>query len=251
MNAMAEFVALLLVGGLCAALLALAEALRRLLGIAAESTRKLVHVSTGLVALAFPWIFASPGSVALLCCVFVGLLGWSQHRGWLGSVHAVARRSAGAAYFPLAVALVFLLTRGRREVYVASILVLALSDALAAVVGGAYGRHRYRVQGGVKSLEGSLAFLLSAILCVHLTLRLMTPLGGAVCAARAVCAAVFGVLLEAASAEGSDNLTVPLGVCLVLSGGAAGLAAWSLVGLVIATGVGGGPLAGRLRPRWS
>lgn len=245
----AEIVALLLVGGLCAALLALAEALRRLLRVSANSTRKLVHVSTGLVASAFPWIFTSAGSVVLLCGVFVGLLGWSQRRGWLGSVHAVARRSDGAVYFPLAVALVFLLAVGRPEVYVASILVLTLSDALAAVVGGACGRHRYRVQGSVKSIEGSLAFFLSAIPCVYLTLRFMTPLGGAECAAWAVCAAVFAVLLEAASAEGSDNLTVPLGVCLVLSGETASLATRSLVSLVIALGVSAGPVS-RLRPRW-
>jgi phytol kinase len=124
----------------------------------------------------------------------------------------------GALCFPVAVAFVFALTLGRPEVYVASIVVLALSDSLAAIVGRARGRHLYKVPGGSKSIEGSIAFLVSAILSVYLTLRLLSPAADADCAARAFCAAVLATALEAASGRGTDNLTVPLGVCLVLLG---------------------------------
>jgi phytol kinase len=209
---------LVLVSTLCAGFLGLAEGLRRLGCIHTEWTRKVAHVATGLVACAFPWLFDGFGSVLLLCGAFAAVLAWSQRAGWLPSVHAVARHSIGAVSFPAAVALVFLLTRGRPGAYVGSVLVLTVSDTLAALVGGAWGRHLYRVMGTVRSLEGSLAFLISAALCILAALLLLTPFGAAACVAWASIAALVATVLEATSPGGSDNLTVPVGTSLVLVG---------------------------------
>lgn len=209
---------LLLVGALCAGVLGLAEFWRRLRAVEAEWTRKLVHVLTGLTAAAFPWILPSSQAVAFLCGVFAVFLAWSRSRGLLPSVNGVERRSVGGPCYPLAVGLVFILAREQRAVYVASILVLAVSDALAALVGRGWGRHPYRTFGDAKSLEGSAAFLASAFPCVWLPLLAMTPLGGLECLWAALGVATLAACLEAIAPYGSDNLLVPLGTCLVLMG---------------------------------
>lgn len=217
-----ELAALAVMGGLCGGILAAAELLRAG-GLGPEATRKLVHVSTGLAAAAFPWTFASPWSVAALCGAFLALVGWTRRRGRLLSVHGVGRRSEGGVSFPAAVAVLFCLTVDRPALYVSSVLVLAFADPMAALVGRALGRRLYRVRGEVKSLEGSLAFLATAFPCVLGPLALMTSLPLRACLLAAFLAALFATACEAVSPAGSDNATVPLGTWLVLAGLTGGL----------------------------
>lgn len=215
---MSDVQRLFLVGALCAGILGLAELWRRRRRVEAEWTRKLVHVLTGLSAAAFPWILPSAVAVALLCGAFAALLAFTRSRGLLASVNGVERRSVGGACYSLAVLLVFLLAHEQRAVYVASILVLAVSDALAALVGKAWGSHPYRAFGDVKSLEGSAAFLASAFPCVLFPLLALTPLGGLECVWTALSVATLATCLEATAPCGSDNLLVPVGSCLALMG---------------------------------
>jgi len=208
---------LLLMGLLCAASLALAEALRQLGRVDAESTRKLVHVFVGLIVAAFPLVFQAFWPVAVLCAGFAALLEWGRREHRLLSVHGVARPSLGAAYYPAAVALVFFLAHERPWIYLPSILVMTISDTAAALVGRACGRHVYRVAAGTKSLEGSAAFFVSALPCVYIPLRLTAPLTGLECALAALDTAVLAATLEAVSGDGSDNLSVPVGTCFALT----------------------------------
>lgn len=223
---------LLLVGLLCAAILALAEALRRLGRADAESTRKLVHVLVGLTAAAFPWVFQAGWPVVLLCTGFAGLLEWGRRKRRLLSVHGVARPSLGAAYYPMAVALVFLVARESPWIYLPSILVMTVSDTAAALMGGAFGRHVYRVRAGTKSLEGSAAFFVSALPCVYVPLCLTAPLTGPECALAALGTAALAAALEAVSGGGSDNLSVPVGTCFALTMPVAALPLAVVLGLV-------------------
>ena len=120
----------------------------------------------------------------------------------------------GCASFPVAVALVFGLAERRPALYVTSVLVLALADPAAAFVGMRFGRHRYLGPGGAKSLEGSAAFFAAATLCVLGTHASGVAGAGALAIGLAVAAAA--TLLEAGSPLGSDNITVPVGTCLLL-----------------------------------
>lgn len=203
-------------GAVCGGILVAAEALRRR-GMRAEWTRKFVHVLMGLTALLFPNVFASSWSVAALSFVFLVLLAVSRHQGWLLSVHGVSRSSAGGVYYAIAVALLFFLAREWPPVYVASILVLTAADTMAAVVGGGWGRRLYRVGGGTKSLEGSLAFVATAFPCVLLPLLQMTALSAGRAAVAALLTAVVAAGCEAASPAGTDNVTVPVSTCAVLA----------------------------------
>lgn len=207
---------LLVAAALCALVLAVAEAWRRLGGAEPEWTRKLVHVGMGLVAATFPWLLPNPWSVALLCGSFAVLMTWSRAAGVFLSVDGIARRSFGGTCYPIGVLAVFLIGHDQPAVYVASVLVLAVSDPLAALVGRAHGRHRYHAGPDSKSLEGSAAFFASAFCCVYVPLRAATPPGVPETLLAALSVATLATGLEATAPCGTDNLLVPVGTCLAL-----------------------------------
>jgi len=199
-----------------AVILACADRVRRLFDPAAEWTRKLVHVLMGLLSAVLPFVFHSIWPVLVACAAFMLVLAVTMLLGRLRAVHGVGRASGGVIYYPLAVALLFALTASEPGYYLACILVLTVCDTAAALIGGAYGRLRFRVQGDLKSVEGSTMFLVTAFICVHLSLLLQTSLGRAECVLIALYVAVLVTLFEALSIRGIDNLVVPYGTLFIL-----------------------------------
>jgi phytol kinase len=192
------------------------ELVRRRLPADPELSRKFVHFGGGVAALSFPFVFRSAATVPLLALLFAAIILVTKRKGLLSSVHGVARRSSGAVYFPLAITLLYLLGRERQVFYVISILVLTMSDSLAALVGTRYGAITYEVEEGRKSLEGSLVFFLVTFLCTHLPLLLLTDLGRPESVLIALVIAILVTGFEAISLEGSDNIFVPLGTFFIL-----------------------------------
>jgi phytol kinase len=93
-----------------------------------------------------------------------------------------------------------------------------LSDTLAALVGGAYGKWCYAVGGSRRTAEGSAVFFLTTILCVAVPLLLLTSLDPPAAILIAVQTALAAALLEAVSPRGSDNVIVPLATyCLLVT----------------------------------
>jgi phytol kinase len=170
----------------------------------------------GLVSLSLPFLVRSVWPVLLLCGTFALLLGVTMALGHLRSIHGVERTSGGVIFYPIAVGLLFWLAADRPGFYVACILIMTICDTAAALVGGEYGRHTYRVHGNVKSIEGSLIFLLTAFVCAHLPLLLMTDIGRKEGVLVAVLIAILVTVFEALSGSGIDNIIVPYGTYFIL-----------------------------------
>ncbi|HSK78573.1 MAG TPA: hypothetical protein VLQ45_19115 [Thermoanaerobaculia bacterium] len=198
------------------ALLVAAELWRRLGAPKPEWTRKLVHLGGGIACLFFPFLVQSPWVVLAMSLPLTLLFVAGSRFGFLKSLHGIGRKSRGAEYYPLSVFLVFLMTPGRPWLYLAAVLVLAVGDAFAALIGSRYGVIRYEVEDGMKSLEGSLVFLVIAFLAIHLPTLLLTDLPRPVTVLAAVLVAALVTGFEAISLEGADNLFVPLAVVVIL-----------------------------------
>jgi phytol kinase len=210
---------LLTMGGVAGAslgILLVAEAVHHWLKPKTEWTRKLVHFSMGFLSASLPFLFDRPLPVLALCGILAVTFAGTRILGLLPSVHGVRRFTGGVLYYPAAVALLFLLSADRPGFYIASILVLTICDTLAALVGGAYGRFTYQVQGDSKSLEGSTVFFLTALLCIHVPLLLLTPIGRAESLLVALLIALLVTLLEALSVGGIDNVIIPYGTYFIL-----------------------------------
>jgi phytol kinase len=216
--------------GYAIGLIALAEMLHRALGVEQDLTRKLVHIGAGM------WVF---GALALFDNWQWGVLPFATfilgnylfHRYRIFKAMDADDSTLGTVYFALAITVLFgLLWRpagpvDRAPAAVAGTMALTWGDALAALIGQRFGRHRYRLWGSNRSWEGSLAMLVTAAVAMFLTLAFLpgTPLSPAshpLGAGRALLTAVLGAgaatLAEAVSPHGTDNLTVPLAATAVV-----------------------------------
>jgi phytol kinase len=236
-TAAGESIRALLVGAGFLLILGMAEGWRHRFGPPVEWTRKFVHFAGGLLVAAFPWIIASRWTVLALAAAFAGIIGLSRPFGLLGSVHGVERRSEGALYYPIALCLLFMVSRSHPILYLISILTLVLSDALAAVLGSAYGQCLYEVEADRKSVEGSAVFFLTTFLVVHLPLLLLTGIDRSVSVLIGAQVALLVTAFEAISLHGSDNLIVPLATYYLLVKMAPKSAEWLGVLLLAQIGI--------------
>lgn len=185
-----------------------------------EVVRKLLHVGMGLVTLTFPFLFAQSWPVWSLAVLSTGLLLTIRHHQSLRAVGSVVdgvgRRTWGDLCFPWSVAIVFELSQGNNLLYAIPILLLALADAVAALIGVFYGHWHYTASGDSKSAEGSIAFFTVAFLSTHIPLLVATDIGRVESLLLGVTIGLLIMLIEAFSWEGWDNLLIPVGAFFLL-----------------------------------
>jgi phytol kinase len=187
----------------------------RATGASAETTRKMFHTGSGVLTLAFPFLFHDTWPVLLLTGASAALIAAVKFapglRRRFGTVaNRVERTTMRELYFPVSVALLFWLARGQtRLLFVIPVLVLTFADATCALVGSRYGMTRYH--GASKSLEGSIAFVVIAFVCVHVPLLLWSEVGRAESLLISTTLALLVMLLEGSAWRGLDNLFIPIG----------------------------------------
>ncbi len=216
MTGSGEWTGVAIVMGGSLAVLLVAEIWHRFGSPKPEWTRKLVHVGGGMACLPIPFVIQSIWTVLGMAVSFAALLWIGGRTGLLRSVHSVRRKGQGSELYPFAILLLYILAHDRPWLYLCAVLVLAISDALAALVGSEYGTIRYDVDDEFKSLEGSLVFFVITFLAVHIPLLLLTDLPRASCVLVASMAAVVVTTIEALSPHGTDNLFVPFAVYVVI-----------------------------------
>ncbi len=188
------------------ALFCSAELLALRTALTPEHSRKLVHVASGILAAALP--IAMPFSeIALLAALFVPFMVVSRRLGWFSAIHGVERSTLGEAYFPAGIGAAALLFPNPMH-YAYGVLVMAVSDALASVVGGRYGRRGYRLVTAPKTYLGSAVFCLASAVLASVALALAGfGLVAAVVLGCAVAAVV--TVVEALLGGGLDNVALP------------------------------------------
>ena len=202
-----------------------------------EITRKFVHIGTGIICLSFPFFLESHWSVLFLTVSFVIILVVSKKYNLLKSINAVRRATSGAMLFPVIIYLMFWVysiygqhnttgthlehqefsrfSLGGTIYYFLPILILSISDPVAALFGKKWSRGRYSVWGNRKTLVGSSAFFGSAFL---LSVFFVIPNAIDVNCGLIICLSVAAAstLLEAISDKGYDNIFIPFSVAAVL-----------------------------------
>ncbi len=211
---MSPFAGIALVLGALGALLAVVKAVQGRGVLGAEAARKAVHVGMGSICLAFPLLFKDAWPVWVLAGLAAAALGALRvvpvlRRAVGGVLHDVKRPSLGEMYFPAGVAVVFTLARGDALAFGVPVALLTFADAAGALVGKRWGRIKYETLEGRKSIEGSLAVGVTAWACVAVPLmgtghdwRASAVLGAII--------GIFGMMVEAISWRGLDNVFLPL-----------------------------------------
>ncbi|SUJ15048.1 Cytidylyltransferase family [Sphingobacterium spiritivorum] len=205
----------LILSGLFLSLFAVAELLYHCCKVRAEFTRKIVHAGTGLLALLFPLMLDNHWWVLVLCTSFTILLICSVHFRLLRSIHAIDRRSVGSLAYPVAVYgcyLSYTFLNNQLIYYYLPILILAISDPLAALSGKRWPLGAYQIRGAHKTMLGSLFFFISAYLIMLVSCLIFRyPLQGQELLVLALLS-IITALTEALSRDGYDNVTIPFAV---------------------------------------
>jgi dolichol kinase len=183
---------------------------RGLASLAREAPRKLVHMALASVAILLAWMLPPlAGRVFFLAAALIALgvdaarLRWPALGRAFRSVlepvlrPAEDRRLTGGTMLALGFAITVLLFP--RAIAVAGLGYAAYADAAGALVGRAWGAHRF---ASGKSVEGAMAFAIVAFL-----VGWATPALGPGAAA---IVAVLLALLESAPLRFDDNLLVPI-----------------------------------------
>lgn len=187
-----------------------------------EYVRKTLHVSMGSICLSFPWVFQSGIVVSLLAFLstfFIWLI-----RNWKGIFFArmksvicsSSRLSYGEFYFPVAVAVTFILSGAEPVLYTIPVAILTFADASSALFGVKWGKHPFKYLPFNKSYEGSLAFFAVAFLVSSIGLSFLSDLETTQVVLVSLLLAVFTTLIEALFPIGLDNIMVPLGALFIL-----------------------------------
>lgn len=199
-----------------AALLLVTEYLWRQHKLHVETSRKIVHIGTGLVIAFWPY-FLSWSVIQLLAVVmFVAVLCSHQFRIFK-SIHSVKRLTRGEILYPLGIAICAFIEPAP-WMFTIAMLHLAIADGIAAIVGVRHGKKsRYSMFGHGKSLAGSFAFFVSSLAIFALASLLLHDTLLAVSVGWLVTAALSLTLIESISWYGLDDITVPIAVIVLLS----------------------------------
>lgn len=174
-----------------------------------EWSRKLVHIGTGAVVL-IAWLFAIDRRIALGAAAATTLLAALNHRfHLLPGVEDVGRTSYGTVAYGASITVLFWQYWPQAPASVAAgVLVMAVGDGLAGLLGSALPSPSWQVLGQRRSVLGTVVMALAS-LAVLSCLKLAA--GGPTWWALLLLTAM-AVLFEQIAIRGFDNLSVPLGV---------------------------------------
>ncbi|TYP53763.1 DUF92 domain-containing protein [Thermosediminibacter litoriperuensis] len=195
----------------------ISEVLRKAGGFGSEFTRKFVHIGVShwwplamfliddlKYALIPPTLFVAVNYYSHKKNVFKGM---ERHGG---------DSDLGTVYFPISLIALILLTwdgglwgRGFEYLGLAGVLTMGYGDGMAAIVGGKFGKLRYRVFKNEKSLEGSVVMFAFSFVSIAAALGLFAGFSPHVVRTSFVTA-LLATISEALAPSGTDNLTVPV-----------------------------------------
>ena len=123
----------------------------------------------------------------------------------------------GTVYYALSLFILSIFTFGivkRPEIGLCSILIMGYGDGLAAIIGRSVKSFPYKIGKTKKTLAGSATMLFISFFIVAIFLG---SINSNLWWLKAVLVAISVTVLEAVSIKGTDNITVPVFACLLLT----------------------------------
>ena len=164
-----------------------------------ELTRRIAHILSGLFG-AIMGLILEPLVFITFVLVFLVIISLSYGVKFFSSIHNVKRKTYGEIFLPLGILIAYLLANGSMTNYLASVLILAISDPLAGIIGDISNK---------KLTYGSIVFFVS-------TLSVLLAIFKFEQFVFVVSIALIVTLVERISSYGTDNLTIPLASSLLL-----------------------------------
>ena len=188
---------------------------RRLRPNQRELSRKIVHIGTGAVV-PMAWVFQIPFVVAIPVAMVITLATAINHQWrFIPAVEDVDRNSYGTIAYGVAITtLLWLFWPGRADAVSAGVLVMALGDGLAGLIGRNVDSPKWVLFGQTKSSVGTITM---AVVSSLVLIGLAQWSGADLSLPAALGMVAMATGLEQLSWGGLDNLSVPFSVGVLWS----------------------------------
>lgn len=206
-------------------ILLLSELLWRKKVIKGEKARKFIHILAGIWMALWPLYIPFDG-IFILGSIALTILLYSRFTRLFHAIYAVKRKTYGEIFYALAIMVVAFLAQ-EPWIFTISILLLAVADGGAAVVGRYWGlANQYLVFGRKslrKSISGTAAYLFLAYLSIFIGMlyaradSLLFPLQSNDLVALFIVLPIGATLLENITPYGLDNLATPVFAAILLN----------------------------------
>ena len=180
-----------------------------------ELSRKIVHIGTGAVV-PLAWFFEIPFVVALPVAAVITVVTTINHQWrFIPAVEDVDRNSYGTIAYGIAITtLLLLFWPTRADAVSAGVLVMALGDGLAGLIGRNVESPKWVLFGQTKSSVGTMTM---AVVSGLVLIGLARWSGADLSLPAALGMVAMATGLEQLSWSGLDNLSVPLSVGVLWS----------------------------------
>lgn len=182
-----------------------------------EWSRKIVHMSVGVFVAFWPWVL-SWWQIRSIAVAFVVVILISQHFHIFKAIHNVKRNTVGEIGFAVGILLSSFLAHANWQ-FTLAVLIMAVADGMAALVGLRYIKvkgQKYQIFGCNKTWAGSITFFtVSACLLLAVNYFFVGAANFDLMLAATIPIALLLTVIEAGSAYGIDNISVPLAAILL------------------------------------
>ena len=188
---------------------------RRLRPNQRELSRKIVHIGTGAVV-PLAWFFEIPFVIAVPVAAVITVVTTINHQWrFIPAVEDVDRNSYGTIAYGIAITtLLLLFWPTRADAVSAGVLVMALGDGLAGLIGRNVASPKWVLFGQTKSSVGTMTM---AVVSGLVLIGLARWSGADLSLPAALGMVAMATGLEQLSWSGLDNLSVPLSVGVLWS----------------------------------
>lgn len=196
-------------------MIGLAELGRKWWHLPRPFTRKAIHIAAGMWVFGIITIFEHWWAGIIPSAVFI-LLNYIFWRYRVFKAMDAPQEGWGTVAFAFSVTVLLAVfwSQGQPQIAAAGLMPMVWGDAMAAVVGSSFGRHKYSFWGQVRSWEGSTAMFTFSLLATWLALLALGLPESSLTYSLIVSS--LATVVEAISPKGADNLTVPFLSCAVL-----------------------------------
>lgn len=191
-----------------------AEYLARKTNMHGELTRKFVHMMVGTFVAFWPF-FLSWRQIEILSFAFFIVILLSIRFTIFTAIHTVPRKAVGEISFAMVIGFLALISSSK-YIFMAAMLSLSIGDAMAAIVGLLKGdNNQYKVFGKIKSIAGTSAFFVCAVLIMGLYVLMSNSNASFI---TLLVVPLLATVTENVAINGTDNLAMPLLIALLLGG---------------------------------
>lgn len=183
-----------------------------------EASRKFIHIMLGNWWIIAMYFFNNVWAAAFVPATFV-IINYLSYKKDLIKVmerDEESKDGLGTVYYALSLFILSIITFGvlkKPDLGLVPILVMAYGDGLAAVIGKNIKSKKYNIGKTQKSIAGSLTMFIVSLIAVSLYL---IYIGNGLWLVKAAIISLVITIIEAISVKGMDNITVPMGMFIML-----------------------------------